>query len=278
MLDLTVVVPVRNAEALIDECLASILRSAPREIIVVDGRSTDATVEIARRYPVRIISDEGRGVAAARMLGIEAAASALVALIDVDIVLPDGALAALLHEFSAGQYAVLQAGLRSVSGVGYWGRALVNHHRSGRSKTWPGVMATIVERAVLLEHGFDLRFLSGEDIELRWRLRRAGLRLGVSRRTVVTHRYEDSFAFARGQWRADGQGLARMVRKYGWDATMLLGLPLAGCARGVLLSLLRLQPIWIPYYICYMVFNYVAMIGELSKGWPAPAPAVPQQL
>jgi glycosyltransferase involved in cell wall biosynthesis len=161
MLDLSVVVPVRNAEALIDGCLTSIVRSEPREIIVVDGRSSDKTLEIARRYPVRILSDEGRGVATARMLGIQAASYPQIALIDVDIVLPDGALAELLKEFFQGQYAVLQAGLYSISGSGYWGRALVNHHRSGRSRTWPGVMATIVERTVLLDHGFDQRFLSG---------------------------------------------------------------------------------------------------------------------
>jgi len=227
--------------------------------------STDRTVEIARRYPVQILSDEGRGVAAARSIGVQVASSPWVTLIDVDIVLPDGALAALFEEFKAGQYTALQAGLHSVSGPGYWGRALVNHHRSGRSKNWPGVMATIFERAALLEHGFDQRFLSGEDIELRWRLRQAGARLGVSRRTIVIHRYEDTFAFARGQWHADGHGLARMVCKYGWRAGLLLGLPFAGCVRGILLSLARGQPIWVPYYLCYMVFNYIAMLSEFGE-------------
>jgi hypothetical protein len=109
-------------------------------------------------------------------------------------------------------------------------------------------------------------------------LRRAGLRLAVSRRTIVTHRYEDTFEFACGQWRADGQGLARMIRKYGWEAALLLGLPLSGSVRGVLLSLVRLQPGWIPYYLCYMVFNYVAMIGELGKGWTTRSQTAPQQL
>ncbi len=64
MLDLTVVVPVRNAELFIDDCLASIVRAHPREIIVVDGNSTDSTVERARQFPVTILSDEGKGVSA----------------------------------------------------------------------------------------------------------------------------------------------------------------------------------------------------------------------
>ena len=267
MLDLSVIVPTRNAEHLIDECLASIVRSEPKEIIVVDGMSTDRTLEIARRYPVRILSDEGRGVAAARSIGVQAASAEQVALIDVDIVLPDGALRQLLDEFHAGQYTGLQFGLHSVAGPGYWGQALVKHHHWGRSKNWPGLMASIFKKQALLEHGFDQRFLSGEDIEFRWRLQRAGARLGVSRRTTVTHRYEDSFAFARGQWNADGHGLGRMVRKFGLRAGGLLLLPLAAAGRGIVLSIVRLQPMWIPYYICYMIFNYIAMFSELGGGW-----------
>jgi glycosyltransferase involved in cell wall biosynthesis len=272
VLDLSVIIPVRNAEHLIEECLAPLVQAEPREIIVVDGMSTDRTLEIAGRYPVKIISDEGRGVAAARTMGIQAAQSPYVALIDVDIVMKVGDLAALFDEFAQGHYSALQAGLLSVAGPGYWGRALVDHHRRGRSKNWPGVMATIFDREVLLKVGFDERFISGEDIELRWRLRDAGLRLGVSQRTVVTHRYEDTFDFARGQWLADGKGLGRMVSKYGWRSVHLLGIPLAGSVRGILLSLRRLQPLWIPYYLSYLVYNYIGIVGGI-RHWKQQAAA-----
>jgi glycosyltransferase involved in cell wall biosynthesis len=265
MIDLTVIIPVRNAEHLLDGCLASIVRSNRKEIIVVDGNSTDGTLEIARRYGVKIMSDNGRGVAAARAMGVQEASCPHVALIDADIVLPDGAMAALYEEFIQGGYTALQFGLHSVSGPGYWGRALVSHHNHGRSKNWPGVMSTIFEREALLKYGFDERFLSGEDIELRWRLQQAGVKIGVSKRTIVTHRFEDDFEFAKGQWLADGQGLARMIMKHGRRALLLLSLPLLAAGRGSVLSLLRLQPIWIPYYICYMVFNYAAMFRELGK-------------
>ena len=266
--DLSVVVPVRNAEHLIEECLASITCARPREIIVVDGLSTDRTLDLARRYPVRIMCDGGRGVAAARAIGVELAQSPWVALIDVDMVLPEGALAQLLDECIRGHYSALQAGLHSVSGSGYWGRALVTHHRTGRVKDWPGVSATIVARDTLLKHGFDERFLSGEDIELRWRLRRAGARLGVSRRTIVTHRFGDTFAFARAQWLADGRGCGRMVGKYGWRAGGLLALPAAAGARGVVVSLLHGQPLWLPYYVGYVIFNYVGLWSGLVQ-WHA---------
>ncbi len=265
MLDLSVVVPARNAEALIDDCLRSIVRSEPREIIVVDGESSDRTVEIARRYGATVLRDGGQGLPAARLIGARAARAPWVALIDADVVLGEGDLARLLDEVRRNRYTALQAGLRSVSRDGYWGRALVAHHRTGRSKDWFGVVATIFDREALLQHGFDARFLSGEDIDLRWRLRKAGAKIGVSQSTVVEHRFDDTWEFAKGQWLADGHGFGRMVGAHGMRAKLLLAMPLAAGVRGVVLSLLRGQPRWLPYYACFVVFNYIGLVREVAR-------------
>lgn len=264
--DLTVVIPVRNAARLLPGCLGSVLAQHPAQIIVVDGKSTDSTLDIAQDYGATILSDEGKGLPVARMLGVRAAATKYVALVDADVVLPDGALAKLLGEFMAGSYDALQAGLYSVGGPGYWGRALAQHHRWSRSKTWFGLVSTIFERDPLLQIGFDDRFLSGEDIELRWRLVRAGHKVGVSTQTVVTHRFDgDSFGFAWNQFSMDGRGLAAMVAKHGWGGARLIALPAAAMVRGVGLSLLRLKPQWIPYYLFFAAGNYAAMASWFAR-------------
>ena len=270
--DLTVVVPARNAEAILEECLASVAAAGPAEVIVVDGNSTDSTVAIAERHGARVLCDGGRGLPVARAMGASAARTRWVALVDADVIVPPGALEQLLAEFWDGRYTALQAGLHSVAGPGYWGQALVHHHRSGRSKNWFGVVATVFEREELLRHGFDDRFVSGEDIELRWRLERAGKRIGVSRSTIVIHRFPDSgFRFARDQFLADGQGLGRMVRMKRGRAALLLALPGAAGVRGVALSVLRAQFRWVPYYCCFVAFNYVGMARQLLRPEPAPA-------
>lgn len=261
--DLTVVIPVRNAAAFIEACLDLAIASGPAEVIVVDGRSTDATVEIARRYPVRLLDDGGRGVAAARLMGAEAARTEWIALVDVDVLLPPGALAALLDEARSNDYTALQAGLESTSGPGYWGRALVAHHRSGLSKHWFGLVATVFRRDVFLRHGLDVSFGSGEDIEMRFRLEQSGERIGVSSRTIVPHRFGDTFEFARGQFLADGAGLARMAMKHGWRAAPLLALPAAAALRGAVLSVLGGQPRWLPYYATFLALNWFAMGRQL---------------
>ena len=261
--DVSVIVPARNAASFLEECLASIRQSHPREIIVVDGESTDGTREIAERYADRVISDGGRGLPVARKLGIEAAASHWVAMVDSDVVLPPEALPALLDELSEEGYSALQAGVKSVSGSGYWGRALAQHHRSGRSRHWFGLVTTVAARSTILAHGFDERFRSGEDIDLRWRLRRGAARVGVSKRVFVLHRFEDSFHAARQQWTMDGRGLARMVLAHRARGLPLLLLPLGGFTWGTISSLARREPQWLPYFAAYLVFNYTAMAAEL---------------
>lgn len=258
--DLTVVVPVRNAELLVEACLESIVAAEPKQIIVVDGLSTDTTLDIVSRYPVQVISDDGLGLPVARMRGAEASSTRFVALIDADVVLPPGSLQSLLDEFVANDYIALQAGLESVGGPGYWGEALATHHRWGRSRWWFGLVATIFERDQLLEIGFNDQFPSGEDIEMRWRLQRDGAKTGVSRRTVVTHRFvDDSFDFARDQFTADGEGLGRMIGKYGISGVRLAFLPLLAGIRGVAVSISHRQVRWVRYYGVYMAYNYLAM-------------------
>ena len=266
MADLTVVVPTRNAADLLPACLESVRRSGAAEIIVVDGLSLDSSREIAASYGATVLSDEGRGLPHARSLGAERARTTHVALVDADVVLPDGALALLLDEFEEGDYAGLQAGLASVGGPGYWGRALAHHHRTGRSRWWFGVVATIFRRDQLLELGFDDDFRSGEDIDLRWRLERAGLRIGVSRTVMVQHRFaRDDFQFAKDQFLMDGVGLGVMARKHGLRGLTLALLPLAAAVRGAGLSVLKAQPQWVPYYLAFGWFNYRGVARGLAQ-------------
>ncbi len=263
----TAVVPARNAAALLPECLTSLSDSGVGETIVVDGLSSDATVEVAERFGAVVLSDEGKGLPAARLLGVERARTPWVVLVDADVVWPPGAVEALLEEFVAGGYYALQAGLESVGGPDYWGRALAHHHRTGLSRRWFGLVATVFRRDDLLAAGFDSRFVSGEDIDLRWRLRDEGLLIGVSERTTVEHRFAgDDFAFAKDQFLMDGAGLGRMVRTRRWRGAALTLLPAAAAARGSVKALASRQPQWIRYFSAFAIWNYVGMARGLRDG------------
>jgi len=262
----TAVVPARNAADLLPGCLTALVESGVAEIIVVDGVSTDATVEVAERFGATVVSDGGRGLPAARALGTARSAMPLVLLVDADVVFPAGVLDELLDDFATGGYHALQAGLESVGGPGYWGQALAYHHRTGRSRHWFGLVATLIRRKDLLAEGFDDRFVSGEDIDLRWRLRDAGRRIGVSSRAVVVHRFAgDDFEFAKDQFLMDGAGLGRMLRTRRWRGAPLALLPAAAATRGTALAVVSRKPRWIRYFASFLVWNYVGMGRELLR-------------
>jgi hypothetical protein len=61
---------------------------------------------------------------------------------------------------------------------------------------------------------------------------------------------------------ADGSGLGRVVRKYGWPASPTLLIPAGGTVFGIGRSLLR-KPQFLPYYGLYGAFNYVGIVKGL---------------
>jgi glycosyltransferase involved in cell wall biosynthesis len=86
---ITINIAVFNEENRLARCLDSVFRqgypSDCLEVIVVDGMSTDRTVEIAKRYPVRILVNEKRDPASGRLLGLLEATGSLHLYLDADM-------------------------------------------------------------------------------------------------------------------------------------------------------------------------------------------------
>ncbi len=87
--DISVVIPLYNKAPEIARALGSVLAQTlcPKEIIVVDDGSTDGSGDIVERMDsplVRLIRQQNSGVSVARNVGIEAATTRWVALLDGD--------------------------------------------------------------------------------------------------------------------------------------------------------------------------------------------------
>jgi len=85
--DISVIIPAFNRAHTLPKALDSVLSQTlkPREIIVVDDGSTDETNTVLANYPgLCIISQDNRGVSAARNVGIEKAGGEWLAFLDSD--------------------------------------------------------------------------------------------------------------------------------------------------------------------------------------------------
>lgn len=100
-MNLSVVIPTLNEEKFIEKCLRSIRnQTIPAEIIVVDGGSTDQTVEIAKRYADKVLIAPRVRIGNSRQIGLEAAKNPIVISTDADIIAPQNWLWKLTRHFS----------------------------------------------------------------------------------------------------------------------------------------------------------------------------------
>ena len=123
----TVVIPARNAQAWLADCLASVRGQSgdfALQTVVVDDGSTDATADIARLQPgVTCLTQPQRGPSAARNAGSAAAQGEFIAFLDADDLWPPGKLAAQLHILRQSPSAALVFGdCRQFDSGGPWPR------------------------------------------------------------------------------------------------------------------------------------------------------------
>ncbi|HDO20622.1 MAG: glycosyltransferase [archaeon GB-1867-097] len=98
----SIIIPVKNVENTIEELLESIFNADyPKEkieVIIVDGRSTDKTVQKALKYPVKIFYEDGLGPNNARKIGVEKATGDILIFTDGDCRVPKNWIRKIVEE------------------------------------------------------------------------------------------------------------------------------------------------------------------------------------
>ena len=105
-LDLSIIIPVYNAEKYLTECLDSIINNKTKynyEIICINDGSTDTSLNILNTYSKRhnnitVITQENRGASRARNIGLDNATGKYIAFIDCDDYVSNNYLDRLLEE------------------------------------------------------------------------------------------------------------------------------------------------------------------------------------
>jgi glycosyltransferase involved in cell wall biosynthesis len=197
---LSVVIPVYNGSETLERCLTSLSLSEvrPLECIVVDDRSTDSSVEIARRFGVTILSTEGwRGPAVARNIGAKAASGEIILFIDADVCIYPDTLSKIASEFVStpnldavmGSYDRFPSAPNFMSQYRNLLHSFVHQSANREAVTfWAGCGA--IRREIFLDFGgFDEKYSAPaiEDIELGYRMANKNRKLILNADIQVQH-------------------------------------------------------------------------------------------
>jgi glycosyltransferase involved in cell wall biosynthesis len=191
------VICVRNGARYLETALASVYRSTvqPREVLILDGNSSDDTCAIAARFPlVRIISQRSRGIPGAYNEAVENAVGEFIAFLSHDDYWLPGKLdrhLAVMRENPALDYTTslvehfLDEG--AIAPEGFRTELL------GRGVPGSLMEALVVRpRAFAKIGGFDPRFTAGEDTDWFARAKDSGLPTSLIPEVLVRKRVHGS--------------------------------------------------------------------------------------
>lgn len=252
----------KNSKTTLRDCLESVVRNNPEEIIVVDGYSTDSTLDIVRQYTNKIYCDERSGICYARQLGAEMATQEYILYIDSDVTLQPDTLKTMLTELRQEAWdaiAALAVDRESVRGA-------VWKHPGERKATIP-MFCTILRRDLVLKYRFDPKMPNCDDFEISYKLRQNGHRFGVSSAHAF-HAEKTLKNAAKNTYRC-GAAIAEFFWKYkGSPATVTRYVILGGLGFNAFKVLTRIaqgKPHLIPRYVFVTAVLYAGFAGKLSR-------------
>ncbi len=182
----SIVIPAINESKYIRRCLDAVMQQQlpglTTEIVVVDGGSSDSTREIAVEYGVRVLVQSRRGIAQARQMGFQAARGAIIASTDADSEPPLDWLSRLVGELLADSELVGVYGpIRLYDGKKY--EDVLSHYVAGsylylnaviQRPAFSGQNFAVWRDAWEQVGGFDVDWVSAEDVNLSLKLARIG--------------------------------------------------------------------------------------------------------
>jgi cellulose synthase/poly-beta-1,6-N-acetylglucosamine synthase-like glycosyltransferase len=185
-LKISIIIATRNNEQTIGECLKAIFElNYPREcveVIVVDGCSKDATVQIAEKYPVKVVSTP-LNAPAAYNCAMKIAGNDILGFVDSDAKVEKEWVNKLVPHLADPKVAGASGGIETWNTENPWARSIGYDmgNRYARLKKYATRIATmnlLMKKSVIEEAGgFDEHLPSQYDTDLGFRISRMGYKM-----------------------------------------------------------------------------------------------------
>jgi cellulose synthase/poly-beta-1,6-N-acetylglucosamine synthase-like glycosyltransferase len=182
----SIIVAALNSEQTIGECLKSIFElDYPKdsfEVIVMDGGSRDATVQIAEKYPAKVVSTPLNAPAAYNH-AMKTITNEVLGFIDADAKVEKEWLSKLVPHLAEPQVAGVSGGIETWNEENAWARCIGYEmkNRYARIGKYVGRVATmnlLLKKSVIEEAGgFDENLPSQYDTDLGFRMAAKGYRI-----------------------------------------------------------------------------------------------------
>lgn len=218
MVKVSIVIPTKNDEKWIEKCLNSIknLEFRDYEVIIVDGCSSDRTVEIAKRFDCRIIFEDKGTISYARDLGVKHAKGDFIAFTDADCVVAKDWIDELLKYFNDEKIAAVGGPNLTPEDDSEFGKcvgdvlfflskagARYGFESEDVREIYHNPTCNVMYRKRVLEEvgGFNHRLITVDDEELDYRIRKRGYRILFNPKAIVWHyRRQNWKSFAKMAW------------------------------------------------------------------------------
>jgi succinoglycan biosynthesis protein ExoA len=288
----TVVIPARNEERSIGQCLESILsqEGVKLHVLVVDGDSSDATREIVGEYAARdprveLIRSSGESIPISLNAGLAEARGRWLLRIDAHSTIPPGYVSRVVQHLRTGQWGgvggrkdgvatsrtgrAIAAALSAMFGVGN----SVYHHGT-RAKAVDHVPFGAYPIALIRGlGGWDERLQANEDYELDYRIRRHGHRILFDPAVAIAWRNSETLGDLFRQYRRYGRGKAQVAALH---ARSVKPRHLAAPALVASWVLALILAFWWPWVLALVTLPYAVAVLLASvftarkvKGWAA---------
>lgn len=232
---LSVIVLTLNEEENLEEAVTSLLdQDAPLEALIVDGDSTDRTVEIARRleaeHPghVRLVASRPLPIGPARNLGLEAARAPYIAFMSADATAAPGWAVAMRDALEEAD--VVYGRQEHAPGrltVPALVRGLRYHHFQDDADAPPETFASNVNAAIRRPVFDALRYVDEgpasalDDLLFTHEAKHLGLTIGYAPTALVRHKDATTLGGELTKNRREGYGWGILAPTLGYHTTIL---------------------------------------------------------